>query len=560
MLAEWTPLGPQPSPRPLVDRIASAADLLSREHADDKWLVVISDFQKHEFPSQIPKVKGARVVLIDLHPDDPRSAGITNVRIEPAQPMPGIVSEAVVDVTGRPNTSRAVSVSATDTAGDKKLPEAGVQVANLDSAGHSRLRFPVRLPAQRWMMLKAAFADDDDMPWDNSRSQLIETPPRQVVTFLGNPAAGDMHRSVWLALDPSEGTHPDGWSLQVKQGNDIAVDSNVAVMLADDWPDDAKTARLLNFARGGGTLIWFLRPGLEETWAKLPANRQTELAAMLPSEPVVANIAPISSVAVAAPQDPLLTGFADDRFQIHNIVVRRLVPFSADPQATLLLNCFPKEPRPGVRPAGLLYRRAVGAGTVYTIATLPDRKDTNLELHPLFLPLLVRMAQRPVARNEAQNIEIGQRLQLAGRQFDAFDTLTLQGPQGDTTVVKADRTGGISTFLFGPANAPGLYTWTKPASPEPIAITNVQLPAGESDLFYTPAVGTIEPGDSVMVARSVAELHSKVANLGEPEPKWTLPIAIVLLMLCLEALMSSLSRIWKPVSFRRFVPSVAGLR
>ena len=77
VLAEWTPLVPQANPRPLVDRIASAVDLLDREHSDDKWLVVISDFQKHEFPSQFPKPKGGHIVLIDLHADDPRSAGIS---------------------------------------------------------------------------------------------------------------------------------------------------------------------------------------------------------------------------------------------------------------------------------------------------------------------------------------------------------------------------------------------------------------------------------------------------------------------------------------------------
>ncbi|MDB5331163.1 MAG: hypothetical protein JWP03_2314 [Phycisphaerales bacterium] len=557
ILSQWTPLAPQGNPRPLVDRVAAAVDLLDREHADDKWLVVFSDFQKREFPSQMPQSKSGRMVLIDLHAERPRSAGIAKVAIEPAQPTPGIGSEAVVDVVGEPNTTRPVTVTVSNTAGAKLL-DSGVQVANLDAAGRARLRFPVRLPAQRWMLLTATLQGEDDMSWDNTRSQLIETPPRQIVSFLGNPAPGTMQRAVWLALDPAEGSRPEGWSLQVRQANDVAPDANVAVLIADEWPDDARTARLLAFARGGGTIIWFIRPGLEETWAALPANRRAALAQMLPSEPVRSTVAPVSAVSVAAPQEPLLAGFADDRFQIHSIVVRRLVPFIGDPAATLLLNSFPQDPKPGVRPHGLLYRRAVGAGTVFTFATLPDRQFTNLPLHPLFLPLLVRMAQRPPARGDAQNIELGQPLVLSGRQFEGLSALTVQGPQGDLTAVNAVRENGSPSFAAGPAQTPGLYTWLKPSGSEPLAITNVQLPAAESELFFSPAQTLIPPADNVIVARSVAELQSHVASLGEPEPHWTLPIAIVLLLLCLEALMASMSKLWRPIGLGAWLPRMRG--
>ena len=223
----------------------------------------------------------------------------------------------------------------------------------------------------------------------------------------------------------------------MKAAADIAPDANAAVSLAEDWPDDARTTRLLNFARSGGTLILFLRPGLEETWKKLPANRRAALAAMLPSEPMATSMAPVNTVSVAAENDPLVSGFARDKFD--DMIVRRVVPFSADPQGTLLLNCYPKDPRPGMRASGLLYRRSVGVGTVYTIATLPDRQYTNIEFHPLFLPLLVRMAQRPLSCSSAQNVEIGQPLTLIGRQFENFPSMTLEGPQNDTTIVKAQR-------------------------------------------------------------------------------------------------------------------------
>src|SRR5439155_14610015 len=113
ILAEWSPLQPQPNPRPLVDRVTAAIALLDRQPAEQKWLVVLSDFQSREFARPIANAKGARVALIDLHPPEPRSAGVTSVSITPQQPLPGIASEAVVQVTGRLGASRAVFVKLT---------------------------------------------------------------------------------------------------------------------------------------------------------------------------------------------------------------------------------------------------------------------------------------------------------------------------------------------------------------------------------------------------------------------------------------------------------------
>ena len=304
-----------------------------------------------------------------------------------------------------------------------------------------------------------------------------------------------------------------------------------------------------------GRFCLFVRPGLEETWEKLPPNRKTALAALLPSEPMKTTLAPHHSVSVAVQNDPLLNGLDPKGFG--DISVDSLVPFSTDPQAVMLLKCFPREPRPGYGPAGLLYRKPVGLGTVYTIATLPYPQYTNLATHPMFLPLIVGMSQRPLSRSDAQNVELGQPLTLSGSQYEPLDSMTLQGPQNDTTVVKGQRIGGAKQFVLGPAPSPGLYSWLKPGSNDPIAITNVQLPAGESELSYAEAALVTEKGDNVIVARSVEELQARVSRIGEPEPKWTIPIAIVLLMLCAEALMASLSRLWKPIRLKALVPKMS---
>jgi hypothetical protein len=320
----------------------------------------------------------------------------------------------------------------------------------------------------------------------------------------------------------------------------------------DAWPDDARAAALLNFARSGGTVILFVRPGLEASWAKLSAGHRAALEAILPSAPLAMESATANGVSIAAAGDPLIAGFQPDALK--DVFVRRLIPFSSDPQGTTILSAQPKDAPAGARPAGLLYRRAVGPGTVYTLATLPEKEFTNLQFHPLFLPMLVRMAQRPPARSEARNIEIGQPVVLSGPQFDSFSSLTLAGPHNELTVIKPTRTLTGIEFSFGPAIAPGLYTWFKPQSGEALAMTNVQLPAGESELVYTSAAATTETGEQLLIARSVAELQSTLAHRGEPRPQWALPIALVLVLLCMEAAMASIARTGKQ-GIARAVPS-----
>ena len=61
-------------------------------------------------------------------------------------------------------------------------------------------------------------------------------------------------------------------------GAEVAPDANVAVVAMGAWPDEAHAGRLLNFVRGGGTLILFARPGLEESWPKLSESARRPAA------------------------------------------------------------------------------------------------------------------------------------------------------------------------------------------------------------------------------------------------------------------------------------------
>jgi hypothetical protein len=531
-----------------VDRAAAAVAMLQSQQADERWLIVVSDFQSREFPQSLPEFrdKNSRTVLIDLSPGEARSAGVTSVSLQPRQPIPGLVREAVADVAGRPDDKRAVTVSLT-TINGRTLDERPAQVAMMDSAGRGRARFPVRLPSERWTLLKASLQDDDALDWDNTRSELIEVPPRQTVTLLDAPALPSARRVVKLALDWSEGKLAS-WPLKLSPTAEIAPDTAVAVLLAGEWPDAARATRLRDFVRNGGTLVWFLRPGLEAAWKDLPADRRALLRELLPADPGPDPPASdFNTVGVAAPDDPVLEGLIDERFEARRIVVRRFVPLlDNDTQATTLLNASPKTPAGRSRPKGLLYREPLGAGTVFTWTTVPDRQFGNLATHPLFLPLVVGTALRPASRSDAQNVELGQPVSVAGSKYDGIDRLRVQGPGGAVVEVPATLDKGVRRFVHSDVAEPGLYLWRRATgADEVLAVSNVQHPSAEAQLNYKAPHTLAAAGPMTTVARSVNELQGQFDAMSEPDPRWPVLVSLVMLLLCAEALMGSTTGLWR---------------
>ena len=558
VLADWSPLRPQAAVGPLVDRAAAAVALLDRQPPGPRWLVVISDFQSAEFPHPIPQAKDARTVLLDLRPADAttaRSAGVTQITIAPQPPIAGLPAEAAVEVTGPPGDARAVRLR-TATADGKPLSEVAPAMATLDATGRGTVRFPVALPAERFVAVTAELTADDAMAWDNVRTQLVEVPPRQRVAFIQQVGGSPGERFAKLALDPSEGALAQ-WPLSVHTAVVPADDDDVAVAVLARWPGPHTAAALRAFATAGHTLVLFLTPGLETSWVTLPPAERADLSAVLPSAPLPGGPALPRRAVVADAADPLLAGLTDEKFELGKIIVRRLVPLVADADATMILTAAPVDPTPDATTQGLLFRKSVGRGTCFTFATTPDPATTNLGAHPTFLPLLVRTALRPPDRSAAQNVELGQPVTVDPLLVPpSAKALLVTGPQGEQYQVA--RVDGRFTFA---AAEPGAFAWRRPtdaATAAPLAWSNVQLPAAESDLTYRPPATVAPPDPTTVVASSVADLSAKVDQLTAPDPQWQWPLAIVMFLLCLEALMGSWPRAWSvPSLLRRGSPPLA---
>jgi hypothetical protein len=534
ILAEWAPLKAQGKTKPLVDRVGSAIEFLQRQSADQKWLVVLSDFQANEFGRPIPEFKDGRTVLIDLHPAEARSAGVTRISIEPVQPIPGIVSEAVVEITGHAGEGRAVVLKTTAIDGTT-IEQTSPTMANFDASSRAVARFPLKLPARQWVTISGVLTADDAMMWDNQRSQLVEIPPKRAVVILSDGGASMAMRFVRLALDPEEGKRGD-WPLNVSSTARLSGREDVAVAVLSRWPEEGEAAGLRDLARSGRNVVLFLQPGLEDSWQGLSAGTKAALLELLPSAPGKER-AELRRAAVADARDPLVEGISDEKFQWSAITVQQMAPFSAEGDASVVLNAVAVDPLPGSRPMGLLFRKTVGAGVCYTIATLPESGFTNFATHPTFLPLMVRMALASPNQSKRLNVELGERLVVDGSRFGAEEVVQIQTPGNEQYRVKATETGEGREFIFSQALEPGVYTWRKINDEAAVALTNVQLPAEESDLNYRPAA-TVATGETV-VARSIGELQGKLEKLNEPEPRWSMPIAIVLLLLCLEMVLGS---------------------
>ncbi len=415
--------------------------------------------------------------------------------MDPEQPIPGVGSQAVVEVAGRAGDANKVVSLKLTTLGGKELASKPPMSISFGSNGRAQVRFDLKegLPAptdsagkpDRFLLVHAELPKDQ-MHWDDVREQLVELPPRQSVTAIDAAQQPGASRFLRLVLDPWEGKDAS-WPLVVKAAGDFSGQEQVAILMLTQWPDENRALRLAEFARSGGTLILLIQPGLEQSWAKLPDRQKAAVAAILPAVPVT-NDSPAGAyrAAPAASGDPLLQGLTDESVRINDIIVRRFVPFTKPTESTVatLLSISPAAPGQGRGPTVFSSRRSVGSGSIFLWSTLPDPLYTNLATHPVFLPLMVRMSLR-ASQGDAENVEIGHPLGLRARSAASVAGVEITAPDGAVHQFQPDAKGSGNPFrwddkagrlLFTDTASPGLYFWRKPGSASPLAVGNVQLP------------------------------------------------------------------------------------
>lgn len=75
-------------------------------------------------------------------------------------------------------------------------------------------------------------------------------------------------------------------------------------------------------------------------------------------------------------------------------------------------------------------------------------------------------------------------------------------------------------------------------------LVNVTAPGDEAQAIYRPAETLLPQGPNVLVARSLEEMQSRIAEVTRPQPKWTVPLALAILLLCAESIISADGGLW----------------
>jgi hypothetical protein len=279
---------------------------------------------------------------------------------------------------------------------------------------------------------------------------------------------------------------------------------------------------------------------LEESWPSLSPDQKAALVAILPSEPTSELDHPAHATA-NLPDDPLLGGLAQQLTDAGRIVVSRAIRFAPSSAAvSTLLSIAPTDPSAGSA-TGLLLRRTIGAGSVMTWGTLPDALYSNLATSEMFLPILVNASLHADQTTNPLNGEIGRPITLTGPEVAALDRIEIETPTHERYVITPTMANGSREFVFANTAEPGLYIWRQPDQTQPLWYTNVQLAADESSLEYAAAT-SIAQGPNVVIARSMEDLTSQLDAIAKPQPHWSGPIAVVILLVCFESMIASTRR------------------
>ena len=455
----WATPTPQPAPKPLVDRAAAAVEMLYRRDADDKWLVVVSDFQKGVPP---PAPRAARRAGGADRPAPRRPA---HRRRHPRRAGPAAGDAGGEHAGGggrrRPAQRRAAGERVGPVAG-RKAPRRRARPRRPTStrpgtpgcASRSRCRPAGGSGSRR------PFSSRSRSPGRGRGRTCSRCRPGRS-SHHWQPRTGPRPAAGAPGMDPSEGQSP-AWALSVRQGSEISADTNVVVLMPADWPDAGRAGKLLDFVRGGGTLIWFVRPGLEQTWAELPEAQKQSCRRCCPAPPPPTRGCAGEHGRRRRGRRPRLLGLTDARYQLDKVSVYRYLPTGGDrPARDDAAQRLPRHtrPRPARRRPGVpqarrrrdrLHRRDAAGEAVHDAVPEPDvRPDAGADVAaPAGAERRAERGNRPTA-------------DAAGPKVAGEAELRVQGPQNDVSVVKpaaepAPAAGGSSsTATTRPACTPG---------------------------------------------------------------------------------------------------------
>ncbi len=249
--------------------------------------------------------------------------------------------------------------------------------------------------------------------------------------------------------------------------------SRYTVVFLADVPrlSDRAVLQLDNFARGGGTIVYF--PGDNADLAAL------QRADFLPAQAQRQRELPIGRLSsqITAPGDPLFANTWDPGTPFPPLPQHRLIEWKLKANARALVLAGGTE--------AFVIAGDSGAGKVYIVNASPDRSWGDFPLSPAFLPLVQQIALQSTERGRtAESYTVGQAIP-ASPLLSRNEPLTVIFPDGSQhplllgeKTMTLDRAPQTGFYQVGSARDPALATFEVNTSVRESDLT----PISQSDL------------------------------------------------------------------------------
>ena len=541
------------------ERVADALRLLEEQSSPRRAIYVFSDLQRISFQRllDLPELKRAKIplLLVDCSDRPVGNVGISELTVSGRRLAAQNLKFAATLVNSSP-TAKLVTVSLhldgrqRGPSVRKTLPPAGESVAR---ATVSFPTFPINAPG--YHVGHVAINEPDDLPLDNVRHFCLDIADRvgTVLVREGGQLGGpfDPAMVLQLALDPFEGAAAP-WSLELQTlrpdqlGRDVLAKAQAALLTDVPRFTAAQADELERFVRRGGTAVFFLGPAVEaQNYNEQFVERFAEAGGLLPGRigKPIGQVAQTAD-AIRAVKDlthPYLAGLYETTPDYPEVLVQRYFRLATGVGGVEKILSTPSgDP--------LLAAKNYGAGRVVLWATTASPEWNDLATDTLLLSITARIclaAGEQLGRDHTYTQ--GAAVTIRPRApVGANAAINVSGPEGAPEILSLAVGEGGPAATFTKTDKPGVYEWqlagADATAGEGAKGSFVTNPDGvESDLVrMDPAALTaqLQPAE-VFVGQSLTEVHAAAAKAATGDPLWDRLLAVVILLLVVEAVVAN---------------------
>ncbi|MDY6914560.1 MAG: BatA domain-containing protein [Planctomycetota bacterium] len=557
---------------PISQRVAAAIKLLQNESIPQRSVYILSDLQRNSFEElaslrALAQAQDIHILIVNTADETVENVGISDLEITGKRIVDEVLQFTATLVNSSP-TDRVVDVALRTGAGGvvQRLRK------SLRAAGHEGSSATVRF-RHRFNRIGPAsgevFLDlNDDLAVDNIRRFSLNIGRRIKALVVRGQASTtdaptfDPAMMLRVALQPYvDASNPWPISPQTIEAKQLAaaeLHEMDVLFLAEVSDFTEKQARAIEtFVRDGGTVVFFLGPGLQiDNYNNQLGQKSDADGGLLPGKLLecVGEVGPDADAVAVDWVDirhPYFEGFYENLSDYLTVLVQRYVRLAAPARVgRVLVRLANGDP--------LVTVKNFGTGRVVLCTTTASPKWSNLPTTGLFLPMAVRISV--LARQELTD----DNMYLPGSQVvikpdglneppaGAVVSVTLPGADGNSQPVpvalKKTREGDLA--VFSDTARLGTYSWkvvapgmgpgesfgsgsfvVNPSGPESCLES---IPAGRFiDALHRSGVKRVYVGSTLGEVRAAAKTASQGRNW------WDLILSVVIILLVVEAVVAN---------------------